>query len=470
MSNLHSQFEPMQASPAPNRRHSFSDGQAPPLQQQQQQQQAAASSSSSSSAPPPSVEQVYNHLQQQITFLGSQLALQQAASSSSSSPPVAPSAPSLSSTEAMTEAIARALAANAPINLPLFDGSGNTSGIAAHSWLRQAERAFEERESIAGYLGDARRVSAASTVLRGAADTWYASLSQRPLTWAAFKLALTSRFQPASARLLIEGKLQALVDNTAKIRERLNTQGLERYTALYQQLAGQIPSEMMLERTKVLQYSHGLPARMRELVMQAEETAHETGRPLELNAVADKILKRAAARETAASGPSSSPPARAHTDGDAMDLSAIEMCRQAFDLSATEAKSYLEETEGWAEHDTTSTRSHHSGSTSHSSQPAAKGPGNSHTSPAAADLTRQVNALQAQLAAMSRRTISPPVKRDVPEQLAMERRTAGLCIRCGVAKYEAGGRGHNSRTCQAPVDTSTSAAAGAKRAGLPVFQ
>ena len=154
-----------------------------------------------------------------------------------------------------------------------------------------------------------------------------------------------------------------------------------------------------------------------------------------------------------------------------MDLSAIEMCPHAlkFDLSAAEARGYLEETEGWAEHDT-STRSHHSGSTSHSSQPAAKRPGNSHTSPAAADLTRQVNALQAQLAAMSRRTISPPVKRDVPEQLAMERRTAGLCIRCGVAKYEAGGRGHNSRTCQAPVDTSTSAASGAKRAGLPVFQ
>ena len=453
MSNLPLLSQFMQASPAPNRRYSLESSNIHP--------DVAAHLAGSSSAPRvvnPSIEQVYHHLQQQISSLAEQR--QHPPSSSSSLPP---------STEAMTVAIARALAANSPLALPLFDGSGNTSGIAAHSWLRQAERAFEERESIAGPLSDGRRIGAASIALRGAAETWYSSLPQRPTTWDAFKRALTSRFQPASARLLIEGRLQTLVDATSKIRERLNTQGLERYTAQFQQLANQIPSEMMLERTKVLLYAKGLPARMRELVMQAEESAHESGKPLELNTMADKILKRAAARETA-SGSNSVQSAGSHTDGDAMDVSAVDLCCRAFGLSAAEAERYLEDSEGWASHDTSSSNAARQPSGSSSYTPQSAGRDEDAQQQLAASLTRQVNALQVQLAALSRRTISPPVKRDVPELLATERRTAGLCIRCGVAKYEAGGRGHNSRTCQAPVDTSTSAAVGARKAGLPLFQ
>jgi hypothetical protein len=451
MNPLLNQF--MQASPAPARRRSLEGG------HHASAAAAASSSSSASRVNNPDLEQVYLHLQQQISALAAQQQQQLPPPSSSAFPP--------SPTDAMTEAIARALAANSPLSLPLFDGSGNASGIAAHSWLRQAERAFEEREGIAGPLSDGRRIGAASIALRGSAETWYSSLPQRPSTWNAFKVALTSRFQPASARLLIEGKLQSLVDNTAKIRERLNTQGLERYTALYQQLANQIPSEMMLERTKVMLYAKGLPARMHELVVQAEEAAYEAGKPLELNIIVDKILKRAATRD-AASGSQPGPSAGSHTSGDAMDLSAVDLCCRTFGLSAAEARDYLEASEGWAVHDTSeqTARTDHSGSSSYPPQaPLAEG-----GQPSVAHLIRQVNALQAQLAALSRRTVSPPVKREVPELLAAERRTAGLCIRCGVAKYEAGGRGHNSRTCQAPVDTTTSAAAGSKRAGLSVFQ
>jgi hypothetical protein len=363
----------------------------------------------------------------------------------------------------IAEAIGRALAAAAPLNLPLFDGAGNTSGIAAHAWLRQVERAFAERLATAGQtaLSDGRCIAAASAALRGAAEAWYSALPQPPATWTAWKAALLSRFQPANARLLIEGKLQALVEATAKFRERLNANGLDRYTAQFQQLAGQVPEEMMTERAKVLLYARGLPQRMRELVAQEEEQAFDSKKPMELNAIAAKILKRAAIRETAASSAGSS-----HTLGtgsspstDAMDLSAAELCRRAFDLSAAEARDYLEPAEGWAPHDT-----------SPSYGPSSVGAGES--GPAFA-LQQQVNALQAQLAALGsagRRSVQPVVKKEVPEQLAADRRAAGLCIRCGVAKYEAGGKGHNSRTCKLPSDTTTPASVGAKKAGLPVFQ
>ena len=141
-----------------------------------------------------------------------------------------------------------------------------------------------------------------------------------------------------------------------------------------------------------------------------------------------------------------------------MDLSAIELCRRTFELSADEARDYLEGTEGWAPHDTDATGSSSS-----------YGPSSTRTN----ELEQQVQALQAQLAALGsvgRRSVQPVVKKEVPEQLAADRRAAGLCIRCGVAKYEAGGKGHNSRTCKLPSDVTTPASVGAKKAGLQVFQ
>jgi hypothetical protein len=397
--------------------------------------------------------QVMQSMQQQLQ------ALQQSASSPASSSP-----PPGEATGGIAEAIGRALATATPLTLPLFDGAGNTSGIAAHAWLRQVERVFVERQASAGQsvLSDARCIAAAAAALRGAAEAWYSALPLPPTTWDAWKATLLSRFQPANARLLIEGKLQALVEATAKFRERLNASGLDRYTAQFQQLAGQVPAEMMTERAKVLLYARGLPQRMRELVAQEEEQSFDSKKPMELNAIAAKILKRAAIRETASSsaGPSASPSSGSNAGTDAMDLSAVELCRRAFELSADEARDYLEPAEGWAPHDTT---------------PA--GPGSfyspSSTTANEAVLLQQVNMLQAQLAALGsagRRSVQPVVKKEVPEQLAADRRAAGLCIRCGVAKYEAGGKGHNSRTCKLPSDVTTPASVGAKKAGLQVFQ
>ena len=42
--------------------------------------------------------------------------------------------------------------------------------------------------------------------------------------------------------------------------------------------------------------------------------------------------------------------------------------------------------------------------------------------------------------------------KEVPHELSEARKKAGLCIKCGVAEYEPGGSGHNSRTCKAPAE------------------
>jgi hypothetical protein len=65
-----------------------------------------------------------------------------------------------------------------------------------------------------------------------------------------------------------------------------------------------------------------------------------------------------------------------------------------------------------------------------------------------------------------RRHVPDGVRDEVPKALAEARRAAGLCVKCGVVKYEGGGKGHNSRTCQAPADKTTSAADGKRKAGF----
>ena len=427
---------------------------------------AAASSSSSSSSVVPDLtqytkEQLYFHIREaelRAAQAAQQLQQQQLqAQLSAAAPAVAPQ-----DTAAQAEVLARALAANATIILPLFDGSGSVGGTAAHSWLRQVERAFDERASIAGPVSDGRRIGAAGVALRGGADTWYASLTQRPSTWGEFKKALLGRFQPTSVQLILENRLNELVDAAAKLRHRLNTQGLERYTQQFQLLAHQIPSGLMLERTKVLLYAKGLPNRLHEHILHADVKAQESGVPMDLSQIVDQILQRSATREsalghtTAAAGQSSS--------SDAMDLSAVQQCCQAFGVSAADAAQYMEPAEGWSLHDTSAPLRNnvrdHAPSTPSSS---------------ASAFAQQLNAIQQQLSAMSsgsssRRSIAPPARESVPKELVAERVKAGLCVRCGVAKYEGGNTGHNSRTCKAPMDKTTSAAVGAKKAGGQLFQ
>lgn len=267
------------------------------------------------------------------------------------------------------------------------------------------------------------------------------------------------RFQPAGAYRIIEAKLESLVDSAMKIRERLNGEGVQHYTQKFVQLANQIPASDMLDRTKVLNYAKGLPARLREFVYQQDEKARLPGSTaLSLHSIVDLVFRRAATRELAFDHNHGG---NASRSPDAMDLSATALCSQVFGVSQMEAQQYLSPAEGWASFDTNGSTSSSSSSTSNN--------GNGMPSPATGsnDLQQQLVVLQKQLnAMMSRNTVSPPVKREIPEALAKDRRESGLCIKCGITEYSPGGKGHNSRTCKLPVDKTTSAVEGKRKAGI----
>jgi len=56
--------------------------------------------------------------------------------------------------------------------------------------------------------------------------------------------------------------------------------------------------------------------------------------------------------------------------------------------------------------------------------------------------------------------------KEIPQDLFDARKKAGLCCKCGVAKYEGGGRGHNAGTCKAAPDKTTSVEEGRKKANF----
>ena len=54
----------------------------------------------------------------------------------------------------------------------------------------------------------------------------------------------------------------------------------------------------------------------------------------------------------------------------------------------------------------------------------------------------------------------------VPAELIAARKEAGLCMKCGIHEYTPGSQGHNSNTCRANIDKTTSAAEGKKKANF----
>ena len=133
-----------------------------------------------------------------------------------------------------------------------------------------------------------------------------------------------------------------------------------------------------------------------------------------------------------------------------MEIDAISLCVAQFGISREEAARYVEPREGWQAHET-----------------ASPAPG----SGASPDIAALLAALaprygsNGQGASGSRRNIPAGVK-EVPASLVEARKAAGLCVKCGVRKYEPGSKGHNSRTCQAPADKTTSATDGKRAAGF----
>jgi hypothetical protein len=209
-------------------------------------------------------------------------------------------------------------------------------------------------------------------------------------------------------------------------------------------------------------FAQGLPARLSQFVREEDNKAD----PPTLHKLANSVLQKAALRHYATAGASSGPAAAggAAPRNDAMEIDAIahEMCMANFGVTPDQATEYVSRPEGWAPHDTSQG----------SPGPSPASSSTSSTTDMAAILAaiRSLGAGKPQQrhggAGAPRRTPSNGQTKDVPEGLAKARREASLCIRCGVAKYSPGKSGHNSSTCKATTDVTTSAAEGKARAGL----
>ena len=368
-------------------------------------------------------------------------------------------------------ATAQLLALSSLGQLRSFNGRGDANGLAAREWLAHAEHYFGAREHAVGadaVQGDAYRVHAARNALTDDALRWLSALPQPPTTWAAFRDAFLQRFSSVAAVQVREAQLQRFVDAARRIRDKLSVEGIQRYTTLFLQYAGEVPAERMTEATKRTLYAQGLPARYAETVLIEDAKAQ----PPPLHEIAQAILSKATLKAYAATGSaaasyggaasSSSAPARS---SDAMDtsLDAISLCATQFGVSRAEATAYLAESEGWAPHDTAS-------SPTASSSPPPPATQTHSSSTETQQMERLLAAFEARFADKAgrpqsqRRQLPGPIRGDVPEALVTARKAAGLCVRCGVAKYGPGAHGHNARTCKAPVDKTTNAVDGKKKA------
>ena len=157
-----------------------------------------------------------------------------------------------------------------------------------------------------------------------------------------------------------------------------------------------------------------------------------------------------------------------------MNLDAISLAVATFGWTREEASQHLSDGEGWAPHDT-------NGGAQGSQGKSGAGPASSGSSPPATLSSDQVTQLLAALAAHtkvgagpaardrernSRRNAPSGVLKEIPQDLFEARKKAGLCCKCGVAKYEGGNHGHNTRTCKAAADKTTSVEEGRKKANF----
>ena len=362
-------------------------------------------------------------------------------------------------------ASAQLMALSSTGQLKTFDGRAESTGLAGREWLTHAEHHFAAREHAMGInaaQGDASRLHAARAALTDDALRWYSALpnADRPQTWPDFHAAFLRRFSSVPAAQAREAQLQRFVEAARRIRDKLTVDGLQRYTTMFLQRAGEIPADRMTDATKRGLYAQGLPPRYAEYVL----TEDAKPQPLPLHTVAENVISKATLKTYASHGAGASAASHA-SQAEAMQVDAISLCAVQFGVSREEAQRYIEPQEGWAVHET--------GSSSASSPPATRLP----EAYADAQMERLLAAIESRYgkpaagagaprAQSQRRTVSDSARLDIPKELANGRKEAGLCLRCGIAKYESGNGGHNSRTCRATVDKTTSVVEGKKKAGF----
>jgi hypothetical protein len=351
--------------------------------------------------------------------------------------------------------------------LPLFSGKGGDTTLLAQEWLQRAERFFAIREQALGIdamLGDESRLLNAAYALQDDARRWYDALPKQPSTWPAFRDAVKARFCSVPSERIRVDRLTEFVEKAFRLRDKLNVQGMQAFTARFAQLAGEVPDEYLTQHHKFALLARGLPQRYAEVVMQ-----EDAKKPLPaLHEVINTVLSRAAFKHQAASYGGASTSSGSPIP---INIDAISLAVATFGWTREEAGQHLSDKEGWAPYDT------HGGHQGSSSGQGAGSASSGSQSPTTIT-SEQVTQLLAAFAAQSTRVGAGPAARDahhwsggsnakeVPADLARARQDAGLCIRCGVAKYEPGRDGHHARICQAPADKTTSAEDGIKQAGL----
>ena len=350
--------------------------------------------------------------------------------------------------------------------LPAFHPKATPgAGVVLYTqeWIAKAESWFSVRERATGVSGDdadEARVIFAVNALEGEARRWYETVprADKPKTWAAFAKALRDRYCAVPDGRVRVDQLRQFVVASAKVRNNLTLSGLQGMLNRFQELASQIPSSYLTLHGKLAELARALPAKYAETVLK--EDAKEP--PTELHAVAAMVLARAAVKEHSAALSDSAASSSVNAIGAA---DSIELAMNSFGIDRETAASWFQEQEGWAPHDTDGSRA----------APAAAAPATNGRTQEAALLERMLAAFSAgQRSAprgdfqggAGRRGVPGDVAKLVPADLAEARKAAGLCIKCGVAKYEPGGKGHNSRTCKAAVDLKTSAADGRKKANF----
>jgi hypothetical protein len=357
-------------------------------------------------------------------------------------------------------------------SLPTFDGKGTAgmpTALRAREWLKRAEDYFAAREAATGAAGadvDRGRLLSAVNALSEDVRRWYTELPEglRPATWAQFRECILDRYGSVPDERLRVDQLRQFVAQAAKVRDKLSLAGLQSFMARFQELAGAVSTDYLTLHGKLELLAKGLAQRHAEIVLKEDSKQP----PTPLHEVCKIVLSRAAYKEHAAAFSDSGPAASAAAMASSSDP--ISACAVAFGIPRDEAARYLEPQEGWGVFNTDG-GSAGSAPTAAAATPAA-------TSNVEAQMERLLNAFEARLSSKSgssgagagkpptRRNVPGDVRKDVPEALATARRDAGLCIKCGVAKYEGGAHGHNSRTCTAPVNKTTSAAEGRKKANF----
>jgi hypothetical protein len=353
--------------------------------------------------------------------------------------------------------------------LPSFSGKGADTTLIAQEWLQRAERYFAVREQASGMgaaQDDQARLLTAAYALQDDARRWYDALPQPPSSWAGFRDAVKARFCSVPGERIRLDRLREFVEKAHRMRDKLNVQGMQAFTARFAQMAGEVSARFLTDHGQLELLARGLPLRYAEVV--AKEDAKEP--PPLLHDVINLVLARASQKEQVASyGGASSSPASAAPIG----LDAIALAAATFGLTREEASQYVADSEGWVPYDT------HDGS-----QPqqggAGAGPASKVSPPPTSSSDDKLDRILSALATHakvgagpaardrnnSRRNPPSGVMKDIPPDLVKARQEADLCIKCGVAKYEPGGKGHNSRTCKAAADKTTSVAEGRKKAGF----